>query len=133
MSVNLTLMVSKTALENLSFKCCIDPKHLNSPFTIIAALVQSTSHSSMLCDVRMIDAPASRTFDKTFHTFCFATGSIPAVCSSTHKNSVYTFILRLTFAFKIPYLKIPASDCRLGRWQHSIFFCCLLIGLEPFC
>lgn len=83
-----TLMVSKNPLENLFFRCCVDPRHLNSPFTMIAKRVQRASHSSMLCDVKTIDFPVLRTFDTIFHKFLFAPGSIPVVGSSNKLKSL---------------------------------------------
>ena len=77
-----TLMVSKNPLENLLFRCCVDPRHLNSPFTMMAKRVQRASHSSMLCEVRMIDLPVLRTFEIIFQRFRLAPGSMPVVGSS---------------------------------------------------
>lgn len=81
-----TLIDSVNPFENLFFKCCVEPRHLNSPFTIIASRVQSASHSSMLCDVRTIDFPELRIFVTIFHRLRFAPGSIPVVGSSARNE-----------------------------------------------
>lgn len=78
-----TLIDSVNPFENLFFKCCVEPRHLNSPFTIIASRVHSASHSSILCDVSTIDFPLFRTFDTMFHRLRFAPGSMPVVGSSS--------------------------------------------------
>ena len=70
------LIVIQNPFENLFFKCCVEPKHLNSPLTMIARRVQSASHSSMLCDVSTTDLPELRTFDTKLHKFRFAAGSM---------------------------------------------------------
>lgn len=81
-------MDNENPFENLFFKCCVEPRHLNSPFTMIASRVQSASHSSMLCDVSTIDFPELRTFDTMFHRLRFAPGSIPVVGSSVVENRI---------------------------------------------
>lgn len=78
-----TFTVSRKPLENLLFRCCVEPKHLNSPFTMIASRVQRASHSSILCDVSTMDLPEARVFDTTFHRFRFAPGSIPEMMKNT--------------------------------------------------
>ena len=40
--------VNTVTFTNLFFKCCMRPRHLNRLLTIIASLVHSASHSSML-------------------------------------------------------------------------------------
>lgn len=80
------LIVSKKPLENLFFKCCALPRHLNSPLTMIAKRVQRASHSSILWDVSTIDFPARRTFDTIFQRFRFAPGSMPVVGSSSNEE-----------------------------------------------
>lgn len=84
-----TLIDSVNPFENLFFKCCVEPRHLNSPFTIIANRVQSASHSSILCDVRTIDFPELRTFDIIFHRLRLAPGSMPVVGSSAEEIILY--------------------------------------------
>uniref|UniRef100_A0A1B0B9N0 Uncharacterized protein n=1 Tax=Glossina palpalis gambiensis TaxID=67801 RepID=A0A1B0B9N0_9MUSC len=69
-------------LENLFFKCCVDPMHFSLPFTIIAKRVQRASHSSILCEVKIIDLPESRIRHTIFHNCLRAAGSIPLVGSS---------------------------------------------------
>lgn len=78
-----TFTVSRKPLENLLFRCCVEPKHLNSPFTMIASRVQRASHSSILCDVSTMDLPEARVFETTFHRFRFAPGSIPEMMKNT--------------------------------------------------
>lgn len=84
-----TLTESVIPFENLFFKCCGDPRHFNSPLTIMASRVQSASHSSILCDVSTIDLSEFRTFDIIFQKLRFEPGSIPDVGSSFEvKNEI---------------------------------------------
>ena len=42
---------------NLALMCWGPPRHWKVPRTMMASLSHSASHSSMLCEVRMIDVP----------------------------------------------------------------------------
>lgn len=56
--------------------------HLNWPLTMMARRVQSASHSSILCDVRMTDRPSLMTAVILSQTKRRVPGSIPVVGSS---------------------------------------------------
>lgn len=53
---------------HLFFKCCLLPMHRIRPLSNIAILVQSASHSSMECEVRMTARPARL----NVRSICFA-------------------------------------------------------------
>lgn len=90
------LSVSMNPLPNLLFRCCDDPMLINSPLTMIAKRVHKVSHSSMLCDVKMMVFPKLRTFNTCSQRLRFAAGSMPVVGSSeVCQNIVKNIILRL--------------------------------------
>lgn len=72
-----TLIFISNPLQNLFFKCCGEPRHLHLPLTSTVIWVHSASHSSMLCDVKMIDLLALRNSFMTFHKLRFVAGSKP--------------------------------------------------------
>lgn len=102
-SSNPIFIVKKNPFENLFLRCCVDPKHLNSPLTMIACWssfkcqvkvkkikavclitkrVHKTSHSSILWDVSTTDFPEFLAFITMFHSWRRAPTSIPEVGSS---------------------------------------------------
>lgn len=75
----LTLTFNSNPLQNLFFRCCDEPRHLDCPFTKTVIRVQSASHSSMLWEVNTIDLPPSRDWMTTFHKLRLVAGSKPIV------------------------------------------------------
>ena len=70
----------------LLFRCCVLPRHLNCPLTMIANLVHNASHSSILCEVNTIERPPFMTAVRASHRWRLALGSIPDVGSSWVKK-----------------------------------------------
>lgn len=102
-------MVSKNPLEKRFFKYCDDPRHWNSPFTIIVKRVQRASHSSMLFDESKMVFPELRAFDTTFHRFRLVDASIPTVGSSEFKAIQLKIKIKIRNIL-IRYLRKPALD-----------------------
>lgn len=115
----LTFIVKLKPWENLFFKCCTDPRHLNSPFTIIANLVHNASHSSMRWDVNTIDLPVLRIFDTMSHSCLFAPGSIPSI---TTKLSMDFFQQKsLLFYRSLARQNTQSLDFQWVQRLYSIF------------
>ena len=68
--------------NHLFLRCCVLPRHLNVPFTIIARREHSASHSSMLCEVRITEWPSFTIELMQSHRNRRAFGSMPVVGSS---------------------------------------------------
>ena len=67
----------------VTLRCWADPRHLNRPLTMMARRPHSTSHSSMLWEVRMTDLWPSLTMEsRQSHRKRREWGSIPVVGSS---------------------------------------------------
>lgn len=91
------LSVSMNPLPNLLFRCCDDPMLINSPLTMIAKRVHKVSHSSMLCDVKIMVFPKLRTFNTCSQRLRFAAGSMPVVGSSkVCQNIVKKYNIEIT-------------------------------------
>jgi len=77
------------------------PKHLNLPLTMIANLVQRTSHSSIVCDVKIIDLPSLTRESIKSHRNLLLLGSWPLVGSSWkfHRHS---------------------SDANISNWEEKL-------------
>ena len=62
--------------------CCGPPRHWKLPRTMMASLSHSASHSSIECEVRMIEVPDFRMLLIVSQIFLLAAGSTPVVGSS---------------------------------------------------
>lgn len=100
-SSSLTSILSSKPLVNLFLRCCDDPRHLHIPLTSTVIRVHSASHSSMLCEVKTIDLPASRDCITTFHRLRFVAGSMPVVGSSKKITLKFPIIARLVLSFRL--------------------------------
>ena len=70
------------------FKYFDEPRHWNSPLTMIPKRVHRASHSSMLFDERRMVFPELRAFVMTFHRFRLVDASIPIVGSSDRQPKI---------------------------------------------
>ena len=67
---------------NLFFKYRVGPKHWNWPLTMMPNLPHNSSHSSIECEVKIMDCPFRWTARIIFHNFRREAGSTPEVGSS---------------------------------------------------
>lgn len=103
---DLDLIFNSNPLQNLFFKCCDDPRHLDCPFTRTVIRVHKASHSSMLCEVKTTDLPSLRNRMMKFHRFRFVVGSMPVLGSSVLPKNTKDFEIILLIKEK-SYLNYP--------------------------
>ena len=70
------------ATFNKTFLYLVGPKHWNCPLTMIPKRPHNSSHSSILCDVKIMDWPFFWTFLIMFQSFRLEAGSTPELGSS---------------------------------------------------
>ena len=113
-------------VPNFDLMCCLDPKHLNSPSTIIPILVDRASASSIEWVVKItaefflwVDIRAM-----TFHMNLQACGSIPADGSSRKITGGLPIMQIATLSFHL----FPPESFPAALFQYSVRFisqsCC---------
>ena len=90
--------------------CWGPPRHWKLPLTMIASLSHSASHSSIECEVRMIEVPDFRMLLIVSQIFLLAAGSTPVVGSSSNITLGLPMRARATFSF----LLLPPEYCPHG-------------------
>ena len=79
--------------------CWGPPRHWKLPLTMMASLSHSASHSSMECEVRIIEVPDFRMLLIVSQIFLLAAGSTPVVGSSSNITFGLPMSARATFSF----------------------------------
>ena len=79
--------------------CWGPPRHWKLPLTMMASLSHSASHSSMECEVNMIELPDFLILFIVSQIFLLAAGSTPVVGSSSNITFGLPMSARATFSF----------------------------------